>query len=197
MILSTKNTTTSIWNAVHSKFSMNFMDLKKIKLQIKAPRVMPLEGVSTSTVAPVDVAHTYASTLAYVDTESRTVRFRSENPQGFGIDERRFFKSHSEKILRRRTWMTRIRLIFTDMLIRANPCSIALTQQEGSMTAGAPAHRWMPYHVYKDLGAEWLGKVPKHWAVSKNPADVAVILENLMNPSKRIEYYWFHQKEAN
>ncbi|MDO9097278.1 MAG: U32 family peptidase, partial [Candidatus Methanoperedens sp.] len=37
------------------------------KPQIKAPRVTPLEGVSTSTVTPVDCVHTYASARAYVD----------------------------------------------------------------------------------------------------------------------------------
>lgn len=35
------------------------MDAEKMERQIKAPRVMPLEGVSTSTVAPFDVADTY------------------------------------------------------------------------------------------------------------------------------------------
>ncbi|MCZ7356148.1 MAG: hypothetical protein O8C66_00195 [Candidatus Methanoperedens sp.] len=54
------------------------------KPQMKAPRVTPLEGVSTSTVAPFDVAHTYGSAIrgyrcaicpqAYVGAESRTRR---------------------------------------------------------------------------------------------------------------------------
>jgi hypothetical protein len=68
--------------------------------QIKAPRVAPLEGVSTSTVTPVDCVHTYASALAYVDGRPQGaqpltyapqgIRVRGvENPQGFGIDERR------------------------------------------------------------------------------------------------------------
>jgi hypothetical protein len=56
--------------------------------QIKAFKVTPLEGVSTSTVAPVDVAHTYGSP-PYVDIAVRYV------PRGFGIDERRF--SHREQ----------------------------------------------------------------------------------------------------
>ncbi len=47
-----------------------------------------------STVAPVDVAHTYGSP-PYVDIAARYaqrgIRVRGvENPQGFGIDERRF-----------------------------------------------------------------------------------------------------------
>ncbi len=45
---------------------------------MKTPRVTPLEGVST-----------YGAAIRVV-WESRTARFRSENPQGFGIDERRF-----------------------------------------------------------------------------------------------------------
>ena len=40
------------------------------KPQIMAPRVTPLEGVYTSTVAPVDVAHTYGSP-PYVDIAAR------------------------------------------------------------------------------------------------------------------------------
>jgi len=35
------------------------------------------------------LASTYGAAIRVV-WESRTVRFRSENPQGFGIDERRF-----------------------------------------------------------------------------------------------------------
>ncbi|MDO9098963.1 MAG: U32 family peptidase, partial [Candidatus Methanoperedens sp.] len=61
----------------------------------------PLEGVSTSTVTPVDCVHTYASARAYVDGRPQGaqpltyalqgIRVRGvENPQGFGIDERRF-----------------------------------------------------------------------------------------------------------
>jgi hypothetical protein len=70
------------------------------KPQMKAPRVTPLEGVSRSTVTPVDCVHTYASARAYVDERPqgaqpltyalRGIRVRRENPQGFGIDERRF-----------------------------------------------------------------------------------------------------------
>ncbi|MDO9098467.1 MAG: hypothetical protein Q7U60_10145 [Candidatus Methanoperedens sp.] len=71
--------------------------------QIKAPRVTPLEGVSTSTVTPVDCVHTYASARAYVDGRPQGaqpltyapqgIRVRGvENPQGFGIDERRFVR---------------------------------------------------------------------------------------------------------
>jgi hypothetical protein len=69
-------------------------EMKYHEPQIMAPRVTPLEGVSTSTVTPVDVAHTYGSP-PYVDIAARYalrgigVR-RVENPQGFGIDERRF-----------------------------------------------------------------------------------------------------------
>ena len=60
------------------------------KSQMITPRVTPLEGVSTSTVAPVDVAHTYGSP-PYVDIAARYVPQRGvENPQGFGIDKRRF-----------------------------------------------------------------------------------------------------------
>ncbi|MBU4221638.1 MAG: hypothetical protein KKA10_08470, partial [Euryarchaeota archaeon] len=44
--------------------------LQNIKPQIKVPRVAPLEGASTSTVAPVDVAHTYGSP-PYVDIAGR------------------------------------------------------------------------------------------------------------------------------
>jgi hypothetical protein len=64
-------------------------------------RVTPLEGVSTSTVTPVDCVHTYASALAYVDARPQGAQPLTyapqgigvrgiENPQGFGIDERRF-----------------------------------------------------------------------------------------------------------
>jgi putative protease len=74
---------------------------KKNKPQITAPRVTPLEGVSTSTVTPVDCVHTYASALAYVDERPQGaqpltyapqgIRVRGvENPQGFGVDKRRF-----------------------------------------------------------------------------------------------------------
>ncbi len=101
------------------------------KPQMKAPRVTPLEGVST-----------YREAIRVV-WESRTVRFRSENPQGFGIDERRLIapshrkgreerKVQQQKSLRsgtgitprRRTRMTRIGRIFTDDLIRAYPCHL-------------------------------------------------------------------------
>ncbi len=50
--------------------------------QIKAPRVAPLEGASTSTVAPVDVAHTYGS--------RHTWRNVSMHCGGHDADERRF-----------------------------------------------------------------------------------------------------------
>ncbi|MDP2767314.1 MAG: hypothetical protein Q8O41_07685 [Candidatus Methanoperedens sp.] len=43
-------------NALRSKLSLNFMLFKKYKPQMMTPRVTPLEGVSTSTGAPVDVA---------------------------------------------------------------------------------------------------------------------------------------------
>jgi len=70
-----------------------------------APRVTPLEGVSTSTVTPVDYVHTIASALAYVDERPQgaqplTYALRGisvhgvENPQGFGIDERGFVASN-------------------------------------------------------------------------------------------------------
>jgi hypothetical protein len=81
----------------------------KNKPQIKVPRVTPLEGVSTSTVTPVDCVHTYASALAYVDARPQGaqpltyapygIRVRGvENPQGFGIDERRFIESGIQRI---------------------------------------------------------------------------------------------------
>jgi len=68
---------------------------------MKAPIVMNMEDMSTSTVTPVDCVHTYASALAYVDGRPQGaqpltyapqgIRVRGvENPQGFGIDERRF-----------------------------------------------------------------------------------------------------------
>ncbi len=84
--------------------------------QIKAPRVAPLEGASTSTVAPVDVAHTYGP--------RHTWRYVSMHCGGHDADERRFIDTNSqrisvndrEKILQERngTRMTRIGRIFTD-----------------------------------------------------------------------------------
>ncbi len=85
--------------------------------QIKAPRVTPLEGV-----------YTYCSAI-----RGRGV----ENPQGFGIDERRFVnkvylrlvnditpqrtrRTQSIATHRQRTQMTRIGQIFTDIF---NPCA--------------------------------------------------------------------------
>src|SRR5659263_141902 len=74
--------------------------------QIKPPRVTPLEGVSTSTVTPVDCVHTYASELAYVDgrpqgeqplTYAHQGVHGVENPQGFGKDERRSDHTSIEK----------------------------------------------------------------------------------------------------
>jgi len=66
-------------------------------------------GVSTSTVTPVDCVHTYASALAYVDERPQGaqpltyapqgIRVRGvENPQGFGIDERRFVNLNIQHI---------------------------------------------------------------------------------------------------
>ena len=63
------------------------------KPQMKAPRVTPLEGVYTSTVAPVDVAYTYGSP-PYVDIAARYACghtwVRSREPAGFRHDERRY-----------------------------------------------------------------------------------------------------------
>ncbi len=97
--------------------------MKVKKPQMKAPRVTPLEGV-----------YTYCSAI-----RGRGV----ENPQGFGIDERRFVaithrkgreerkaklqkssRSGTRITSRRRTRMTRIGRIFTDNLIRAHPCHL-------------------------------------------------------------------------
>jgi hypothetical protein len=55
--------------------------------QIKAPRVAPLEGASTSTVAPVDVAHTYGF--------RHTWRNVSMHCGGHDADERRFINTIS------------------------------------------------------------------------------------------------------
>ena len=56
------------------------MGSEKNKPQIKAPRVTPLEGVST-----------YAP---------QGIRVRGvENPQGFGIDERRFAASNTSLLI--------------------------------------------------------------------------------------------------
>jgi len=81
----------------------------KNKPQMIAPRVTPLEGVSTSTVTPVDCVHTYASALAYVDERPQGaqpltyapqgIRVRGvENPQGFGIDEPGFMIAYLQFI---------------------------------------------------------------------------------------------------
>jgi len=56
---------------------------------MKAPRVAPLGGASTSTVAPVDVAHTYGSRHTWRDV--------SMHCGGHDADERRF-KALSEEI---------------------------------------------------------------------------------------------------
>jgi hypothetical protein len=101
--------------------------LFKKEPQIKAPRVTPLEGVSTSTVTPVDCVHTYASALAYVDARPQGAQpltyacghtwARSRESAGFRYDEHRFMdcgnQFHSMQ-LRFGTRMTRIRRIFTD-----------------------------------------------------------------------------------
>jgi hypothetical protein len=60
---------------------------------------MPMEGVSASTVEPVDVVHMYGS-LPYVDISAQCapegIFVRGvENLQGFGIDERRLNASKS------------------------------------------------------------------------------------------------------
>ncbi len=106
--------------------------------QMKAPRVTPLEGVYTSTVTSVDAVHTYASGHTWTRPQGAqpltycfTMRARGvENPQGFGIDERRLnamvqspqraqrdAASFSEKVPLLRT---RIIRIFTDSF---NPCA--------------------------------------------------------------------------
>ena len=56
------------------------------KPRIKAPRVAPLEGASTSAVAPVDVAHTYGS--------RHTWRNVSMHCGGHDADERRFIAAY-------------------------------------------------------------------------------------------------------
>ncbi len=56
---------------------------------MKAPRVTPLEGVYTSTVAPVDVAHTYGSSGLYFEKAF----FILASPDD------RFIKSFSEGLL--------------------------------------------------------------------------------------------------
>ena len=70
------------------------MNLENSEPQMKAPRVTHLEGVYTSTVAPVDVAHTYGSP-PYVDIAARYACghtwVRSQEPAGFRHDERRYF----------------------------------------------------------------------------------------------------------
>ena len=53
--------------------------------QLKAPRVTPLEGVSTSTVTPVDCVHTYASALAYVDVRPQGAQPLTYAPQGIRV----------------------------------------------------------------------------------------------------------------
>ncbi len=58
--------------------------------QIKAPRVAPLEGAFTSTVAPVDVAHTYGSRHTWRDV--------SMHCGGHDADERRFIESGIKRI---------------------------------------------------------------------------------------------------
>ncbi len=102
------------------------MESIEMEPQIMAPRVTPMEGVSTYALRGIGV---------------RGV----EKPQGFGIDERRLITSAHrkdrkaqqqslnfcmEKHLRNRTRMTRIARIFADNRIRGhprhprNPCSI-------------------------------------------------------------------------
>src|SRR5574341_2482180 len=86
------------------------IESEEMEPQIKAPRVTPLEGVSTHGCGHACV--------------------RSREPAGFRHDERRFIDSNIfanfalwyEKVLpsRRRTRMTRIRRIFTDTF---NPCA--------------------------------------------------------------------------
>ncbi len=65
--------------------------------QIKAPRVTPLEGVSTSTVAPVEVAHTYSSP-PYVDIAALGSGFL---PSAVLISVRKLALIHSQVPLRR------------------------------------------------------------------------------------------------
>ncbi len=57
--------------------------------QMKAPRVAPLEGASTSTVAPVDVAHTYGSRHTWRDV--------SMHNGGHDADEHRLIEQGIEK----------------------------------------------------------------------------------------------------
>ncbi len=114
---------------------------EKIKPQIKAPRVTPLEGVSTYApqgirVCGVEGTQSCASggrlhvcpARAYVLFGSREpLGFGLENPQGFGIDERRLIDSQrlfpcllseiGNVIAQRlRTRMTQIRRIFMDTI---------------------------------------------------------------------------------
>ncbi|MBU4075712.1 MAG: cytochrome P450 [Euryarchaeota archaeon] len=69
--------------------------------QMKAPRVAPLEGASTSTVAPVDVAHTYGSP-PYVDIAGRYApagAYVSMHCGGHDADERRLNASSQEGMM--------------------------------------------------------------------------------------------------
>jgi len=68
--------------------------------QIITSGIAAQEGVSTSTVAPVDVAQTYGS--PYVDIAARNAPHGMlvrgvESPQGFGIDERRLTEPGMEE----------------------------------------------------------------------------------------------------
>ena len=72
----------------------NCLDIYRNKPQMKTPRVAPLEGASTSTVAPVDVAHTYGSP-PYVDIAGRYApagAYVSMHCGGHDADEHRYQK---------------------------------------------------------------------------------------------------------
>jgi hypothetical protein len=71
---------------IRVRFKLNWRIMQKLKPQIKAPRVAPLEGSSTSTVAPVDVAHTYGYRHMW--------RYVSMHCGGHNADERRLIAMH-------------------------------------------------------------------------------------------------------
>ncbi|GFO97815.1 hypothetical protein ig2599ANME_2026 [groundwater metagenome] len=117
------------------------MGFEEMEPQINAPKVAPLEGVST-----------YAP---------QGIRVRGvENPQGFGVDERRLIASAHrkgsekcevqqqyldfciKKLPQHRTRMTQIGRIITDNFIRGhprnpcNPCSITFASD------GKRSYQW-------------------------------------------------------
>jgi hypothetical protein len=75
------------------KIQMNHDAMGKKQTADDAPRVAPVDCVHMSTVAPVGVAYTYGSRHMWIWRfgQCTGIRVRGvENPQGFGIDERRF-----------------------------------------------------------------------------------------------------------